>query len=148
MMLLLNEMVTSRSDKAMTFQLKFSNYLCFILLVEQSVLNRFFVGISFLLICGFMATNSYYILSIILSKDYVHQEQVIIAYLFMGSWLAIVVWFLISIFVYYIKQSGQPYKTPQHLENVKYISKIFLLWSLASLAKAVLSYYSITYSFD
>ena len=66
----------------------------------------------------------------------------------MGSWLAIVVWFLISIFVYYIKQSGQPYKTPQHLENVKYISKIFLLWSLASLAKAVLSYYSITYSFD
>ena len=67
MMLLLNEMVTSRSDKAMTFQLKFSNYLCFILLVEQSVLNRFFVGISFLLICGFMATNSYYILSIILS---------------------------------------------------------------------------------
>lgn len=66
----------------------------------------------------------------------------------MFSWISIVVWFFVTVLVYYIKQSGLPYKSPQHHENVKYIAKLFLLWGLAFIVKAVLSFFSIGLSND
>lgn len=120
----------------------------YIIDLEKSILNRFLVGISIVLICAFIAINSYYIFEIVVRGGDYFSEKGVLKYLFMGSWLSIVVWFFITVLVYYIKQSGLPYKSPQHLQNVKYISKLFLLWGLAFIVKAVLSYFTIMLSLD
>lgn len=69
-------------------------------------------------------------------------------YLFMSSWVTIVLWFLITVLIFYIKQSGVPYKSEQHSQNVKYIGILFLLWGGAFIVKAVLSYFSLQFAFD
>lgn len=100
-----------------------------------------------------MGVNSYYIFHIIViekidDSPVPASEEELLRYLFMGSWLTIVLWFLLTALVYYIKQSGTPYKSERHHANAKYISLIFMLWSLALVIKAVLSFFSLQYSFD
>lgn len=66
----------------------------------------------------------------------------------MSSWITIVLWFLITVLIFYIKQSGIPYKSPQHEQNVKYIGSLFLFWVFAFIVKAIVSYFSLQMSFD
>jgi glucan phosphoethanolaminetransferase (alkaline phosphatase superfamily) len=90
-----------------------------------------------------MGINSYYIFGIVLiQNDNTAEAEEVLRYVFMGSWLTIVLWFLLTALVYYIKQSGTPYKSEKHHANAKYISLIFMLWSLALVIKAILSFFS------
>lgn len=88
-----------------------------------------------------MAVNSYFIFNIVFIKNKVAEYEEVLRYLYMSSWLTIVLWFLITVLIYYIKQSGTPYKSPQHELNVRYIGSLFLMWSLALIIKAVISYF-------
>lgn len=67
-------------------------------------------------ICAFIATNSYFILNIVLRQDPLikHESYIVLRYLFMASWITLVVWFTLSVLIFYIKQSGVPYKSDQY----------------------------------
>jgi hypothetical protein len=58
------------------------------------------------LLCGFMAVNSYFILNIVYfnaKNGSINTQEQILRILYMSSWLTIVLWFLITVLVYYIK---------------------------------------------
>ncbi len=101
------------------------------------------------MIIGFMVVNFYFIFNIVLrTGDDKVKFFTAFKYLFMSSWIVIVSWFVLGVFVYYCKQSGRPYKSDAHKENVNYMMKIFALWSLAFIIKIVLSFLTLFYSFQ
>jgi succinate dehydrogenase/fumarate reductase cytochrome b subunit len=83
--------------------------------VGQRYLNRILVGVSFLMIIGFMFVNFFFIFNIVFrtGEDKVKFFSTV-KYLFMSSWIVIVSWFVLGVFVYYCKQSGRPYKSDEH----------------------------------
>jgi hypothetical protein len=96
-----------------------------------------------------MSVNSYFICAEIFGKRTAEDPPYeILTYLFMASWLTLITWFFISVLVYYCKQSGVPYKSDEARANVKYISLLFILWSLAFVMKAILSYKGLKYAVD
>lgn len=106
---------------------------------------------SLILLCGFMAVNSYFILNIVYfnaKNGDINTQEEILRILYMSSWLTIVLWFLITVFVYFIKQSGIPYKSTQAEQNVRYIGQLFLMWSFAFIIKAIISYFMLKLSFS
>lgn len=66
----------------------------------------------------------------------------------MGSWIAIVAWFMVTVLIFYIKHSGRTFKTQNHQVNLRYIGKIFILWSIAFLIKSILSIFILNKTFD
>ena len=66
----------------------------------------------------------------------------------MGSWIAIVIWFMVTVLIFYIKNSGRPFKTKGHRKNLKYIVIIFMVWSVAFIVKSILSIFILNQSFD
>jgi hypothetical protein len=66
----------------------------------------------------------------------------------MASWIVIVLWFFITVLIYYIKQSGRPYHSEKHRQNLKYISLLFLFWGAAFVVKGVLTLLSLMYAFE
>ena len=57
--------------------------------------------------------------------------------MFVATFGGVAFWFIISILVIYCRQSGQPFKSTLEYENSKYISIIFILWTIAFIAKIV-----------
>ena len=120
-----------------------------ILYIEKSCLNKVLVALSFIFIVGFIAVNSSFILNIVFrTGDDKTKAYETLRYLFMSSWATIILWFVVTVLIYSIKQSGTPYKSEKHRANVRYILTLFLLWGGAFVLKAVMSFFSIKYSFD
>jgi uncharacterized membrane protein len=46
-------------------------------------------------------------------------------------------WFTISLFVMYIRLSGTPYKSNQAGENTRYLTIIFVVWTVAFIIKII-----------
>lgn len=55
----------------------------------------------------------------------------------MICWGTLILWFLIATFIIYCINSGTPYKSEKHRENLKYIAMIFFLWSVAFTVKII-----------
>eukprot|EP00347_Sterkiella_histriomuscorum_P011008 403374097 len=47
----------------------------------------------------------------------------------------LVLWFSTSLLIVYIKTNGSPYKSSLHQENLKYLSTVYAIWSVAFLLK-------------
>jgi NADH:ubiquinone oxidoreductase subunit 6 (subunit J) len=77
------------------------------------LLSKFLIGLSFLMIVGFVAVNTYFIGSMMASVDIAKKKSKYqtLKYLAMGSWIAIVVWFMVTVLIFYIKHSGRTFKT-------------------------------------
>lgn len=106
---------------------------------------------SLLSIIGFIAVNIYFISNIVFSVG--NDVKMLNAYetlklLFLISWLTIIVWLLITVLIFKLIKSGQPYKSELHESNEKYISRLFLLWALVFIIKAILSYFLLQNTFD
>ena len=68
-LLLIDQILSSRSDKALTYQTKISKFKLelFILCLEKGCLNRVLVVVSLLSIIGFIAVNVNFISNIVFS---------------------------------------------------------------------------------
>jgi hypothetical protein len=105
------------------------------------LLSKFLIGLSFLMIVGFITVNAYFIGSMMVAVDTAEKKSIYqtLKFLAMGSWIAIVVWFMITVLIFYIKNSGRTFKTKAHKVNLRYIGLIFILWSVAFLIKSIFS---------
>jgi hypothetical protein len=101
------------------------------------------------MIVGFVAVNAYFIISIVFAKNLneKNSKYQTLRFLAMGSWIAIVVWFMITVLIFYIKNSGRPFKTDNHKLHLRYIGIIFIVWSIAFIVKAILSILVLNSSF-
>ena len=76
------------------------------------MLNKVLVGVSFLMIVGFMVVNFVFVFNIVFRTNQEKENSYsTFKWLFMSSWIAIVSWFILGVMIYYIKQSGRPYKS-------------------------------------
>ena len=80
------------------------------------LLSKFLIGLSFLMIVGFITVNAYFIGSMMVAVDTAEKKSIYqtLKFLAMGSWIAIVVWFMITVLIFYIKNSGRTFKTKAH----------------------------------
>lgn len=113
-------------------------------------LSKFLIGLSFLMIVGFITVNTYFIISMVVASDKIERTSIYntLKFLGMGSWIAITIWFMISVLIFYIKNSGRPFKTDKHRINLKYIGLIFILWAVAFIIKSILSIFVFNQTFD
>ncbi len=67
-------------------------------------MNKVLVGISFLMIVGFMVVNFIFIFNIVFrTQDEKMNAYVTFKWLFAGSWVAIVSWFILGVIIFYVK---------------------------------------------
>ncbi|CDW78463.1 protein kinase domain containing protein [Stylonychia lemnae] len=100
---------------------------------DNTALNKFMVGLSSLIIVVVVILNIVYVILSCTIKDTYEQFFTI----YQSSWLVLIVWFILSSTVVYIKQSGTPYKSDQHRLNLRYIALVFGFWTLAFLIKVI-----------
>ena len=101
------------------------------------MMNRILFGSSLFFISLFVILNLTYIIISLFHGERDSKFEII----FLTSWSVLIFWFLIGIFVIYIKNSGSPFKSDQHRQNLKYVSIIFVVWTIAfSLKIAYISF--------
>ncbi|CDW80512.1 protein kinase [Stylonychia lemnae] len=94
---------------------------------QLNMMNRILFGSSLFLISVFVLINFVYIIIAMIQVRRYSTFEIV----FLSSWSVLIVWFLIGIFVVYIKSSGSPYKSELHRQNLKYVGFIFILWTVA-----------------
>jgi hypothetical protein len=91
-------------------------------------------GLGFFLIFMVVALNIVYLVLALSEDDYLEDFGIVLRTT-LGT---VAVWFSVSIFVVYIKQSGLPFKTEQMMKNTRYISIIFILWTVSFVVKLII----------
>lgn len=97
------------------------------MLIETTIINKVLFGLSLLFITIFVVLNLAFI-GVSLYKGYIIEDFTII---YLLTWSCLIIWFLIALFINYLKVSGSPYKSPQHRINLKYVSLVFFIWTVA-----------------
>jgi hypothetical protein len=98
--------------------------------------------IGFILIFAVVALNIVYLF---LAESDVN-IQIKFGIMLRSTFGAVTVWFTISLFVVYVKQSGLPYRSPQEYTKLRYIGIIFALWTISFIIKIII--YSVAQSDD
>eukprot|EP00347_Sterkiella_histriomuscorum_P012447 403368538 len=103
--------------------------------IDKSKANRILFGVSSALISLFVLLNIVFVIISTVIDDF-YEKFFTVYYI---SWIVLILWFLISLFVLYLRQSGSPYKSEQSKSNLRYVTLVFLLWTGAFILKVVVA---------
>lgn len=125
----------SHINNSSSYKIRLSNYFIIITLIDNNRLRKILVGISLALILVFVV-----VMIILIVLALCQHIEIISALLVFESCIgAIVVSFLISIFILYCKFSGSPYKTEEHHKKLRYTGWVFGIWTVSFILKLIIS---------
>jgi hypothetical protein len=91
-------------------------------------------AIGFIIIFAVVILNFVYLFLAESSPEIVTEFGIVLR----STFGTVTLWFTISLFILYIKQSGLPYKSVDAQKKLKYIAIIFALWTVSFLIKILI----------